>query len=152
MLNVEVTPFVGVWIETYQQQWCNMLSGVTPFVGVWIETRVVRDDWAERSVTPFVGVWIETILPVNSQTSGRSHPSWVCGLKPSFLMLLSQHLRSHPSWVCGLKLLLLAISALMYVTPFVGVWIETKAEHGALRWMCSHTLRGCVDWNITLII
>ena len=44
MLNVEVTPFVGVWIETSQQQWYNMLSGVTPFVGVWIETRVVRDD------------------------------------------------------------------------------------------------------------
>ena len=37
-LETEVTPFVGVWIETLP--WapkCTFIR-VTPFVGVWIET------------------------------------------------------------------------------------------------------------------
>ena len=33
-----VTPFVGVWIETFSQAVVLAPSGVTPFVGVWIET------------------------------------------------------------------------------------------------------------------
>ena len=37
------------------------------------------------------------------------------------------NMQSHPSWVCGLKLqpALHLVSALP-VTPFVGVWIETR--------------------------
>ena len=34
-----VTPFVGVWIETYQHAAHLLLNQVTPFVGVWIETK-----------------------------------------------------------------------------------------------------------------
>ena len=34
-----VTPHVGVWIETYQQEKQKKCSKVTPHVGVWIETR-----------------------------------------------------------------------------------------------------------------
>ena len=56
----------------------------------------------------------------------QSHPSWVCGLK---LELEDEHRRSfesHPSWVCGLKLRLQqSLIDGTYVTPFVGVWIET---------------------------
>ena len=33
-----VTPFVGVWIETYVISYRNITYFVTPFVGVWIET------------------------------------------------------------------------------------------------------------------
>ena len=33
---------------------------VTPFVGVWIETDHVDDSSLQQYVTPFVGVWIET--------------------------------------------------------------------------------------------
>ena len=34
---------------------------------------------------------------------------------------------SHPSWVCGLKLGdFLWLIGVKFVTPFVGVWIETK--------------------------
>ena len=33
---------------------------VTPFVGVWIETKVTDGNMQEYVVTPFVGVWIET--------------------------------------------------------------------------------------------
>ena len=33
-----VTPFVGVWIETYDGSTSKKVVTVTPFVGVWIET------------------------------------------------------------------------------------------------------------------
>ena len=35
-------------------------SEVTPFVGVWIETLMANMDQLPYVVTPFVGVWIET--------------------------------------------------------------------------------------------
>ena len=56
----QVTPFVGVWIETSAlKRFCSCII-VTPFVGVWIETRKVCASMRILSVTPFVGVWIET--------------------------------------------------------------------------------------------
>ena len=33
-----VTPYVGVWIETSNEQWNSSAVTVTPYVGVWIET------------------------------------------------------------------------------------------------------------------
>ena len=60
LVNIAVAPFVGVWIEIYNQS--GHYYGVT--------------------VAPFVGVWIEIytrphIVPVCL----RSLPSWECGLK-----------------------------------------------------------------------
>ena len=74
-------------------------------------------------VTPFVGVWIETYVRRRSGGTGRSHPSWVCGLKHDTRPDHRCAIPSHPSWVCGLKL-----SALVNRTS------ENR-----------HTLRGCVD-------
>ena len=39
LVNIAVTPFVGVWIEIHGS--CRSLPSlcVTPFVGVWIEIR-----------------------------------------------------------------------------------------------------------------
>ncbi len=75
-----------------------------------------------------------------------SHPSWVCGLKHGFHVLPFHEITSHPSWVCGLKLLYYAKGLVRrYVTPFVGVWIETRQEEDELLSTYSHTLRGCVD-------
>ena len=34
----DVTPYVGVWIETFPKQCESALILVTPYVGVWIET------------------------------------------------------------------------------------------------------------------
>ena len=60
----------------------SLSSNVTPFVGVWIETSVVRLCFIQSLVTPFVGVWIETSAKANDmRAAGLSHPSWVCGLK-----------------------------------------------------------------------
>ena len=38
MVDYQVTPFVGVWIETLQNLTIFPEPAVTPFVGVWIET------------------------------------------------------------------------------------------------------------------
>ena len=76
-------------------------------------------------------------------------------------------IESHPAWVCGLKHLIIYYqTGSSFVTPCVGVWIETlllqnvplqSLSHPA--WVCGlkqyivhlphngkcHTLRGCVD-------
>ena len=39
---------------------CFLPCNVTPFVGVWIETSAPRIPHRAHKVTPFVGVWIET--------------------------------------------------------------------------------------------
>ena len=35
-------------------------------------------------------------------------------------------IESHPTWVCGLKQNILLFLKKLLVTPYVGVWIETK--------------------------
>ena len=80
-----VTPFVGVWIETlsivipagqvrshpswvcglkqFYQILKHQVRCVTPFVGVWIETHETYYQYHKGyNVTPFVGVWIETAI------------------------------------------------------------------------------------------
>ena len=37
LVNIAVTPFVGVWIERILPVMPHLFDGVTPFVGVWIE-------------------------------------------------------------------------------------------------------------------
>ena len=54
-------------------------------------------------VTPYVGVWIETSIIIFLRL-GKSHPTWVCGLK-----------RHDIYYICFF----------LAVTPYVGVWIET---------------------------
>ena len=57
----------------------------------------------------------------------QSHPSWVCGLKLALGAVSIFQDASHPSWVCGLKLMY-GTNTIEHktVTPFVGVWIETR--------------------------
>ena len=43
------------------------------------------------------------LLIYNMLLDIESHPTWVCGLKPTFIMTLSKDIGSHPTWVCGLK-------------------------------------------------
>ena len=55
---------------------------VTPFVGVWIEINIdVENDTYLIDVTPFVGVWIEIIQDFQKDIRLLSLPSWECGLK-----------------------------------------------------------------------
>ena len=124
MLN-NVTPRVGVWIETSRsggsrkRSWslpaweCGLkrsrgptplvIYRVTPLVGVWIETTGWRPPRGWRYVTPRVGVWIETADVVHIGNSAVSLPAWECGLKRIFRgHRVSCHL-SLPAWECGLK-------------------------------------------------
>ena len=39
------------------------------------------------------------------------------------------------------------VNSVLLVTPYVGVWIETSYVASYVNSL-SHTLRGCVDWNI----
>ena len=55
---------------------------VTPRVGVWIETFVCVRAHERAQVTPRVGVWIETAkLFVVWFRFYKSLPAWECGLK-----------------------------------------------------------------------
>ena len=64
--GTQVTPFVGVWIETVYYIFVITPLYVTPFVGVWIETNKLDKSYTCLLVTPFVGVWIETLKLVIS--------------------------------------------------------------------------------------
>ena len=57
---INVTPCVGVWIETAKLAELPDNAAVTPCVGVWIETYRRASYPLLRNVTPCVGVWIET--------------------------------------------------------------------------------------------
>ena len=43
LVNIAVTPFVGVWIEVSSEYLTSMSTSVTPFVGVWIEVLHRKD-------------------------------------------------------------------------------------------------------------
>ena len=86
---------MGVWIETFMYPYGYALRIVTPFVGVWIETWVTGYDeiflkshpsWVcglklisilskliGHFVTPFVGVWIETLVFLVLDLPKRRH-------------------------------------------------------------------------------
>ena len=76
-----VTPCVGVWIETLNIHFRKIFIVVTPCVGVWIETIQARLSSRQSIVTPCVGVWIETEQTWEAGHTAESHPAWVCGLK-----------------------------------------------------------------------
>ena len=56
--NLQVTPFMGVWIEIVIGVIKLVGSAVTPFMGVWIEIFLRNDNVEYNPVTPFMGVWI----------------------------------------------------------------------------------------------
>ena len=165
-----VTPFVGVWIETiiFWLYYCIARSHPSWVCGLKLPGN--GENHLGCSVTPFVGVWIETVkyfsfcipschtlrgcVDWNRRYCGygesnlESHPSWVCGLKRHPFRVASSKNKSHPSWVCGLKLNLLWHNVVK--TKSHPSWV-CGLKHALLhdiREYFSHTLRGCVDWNL----
>ena len=58
------------------------MINVTPFVGVWIEIILKYPQLIVYKVTPFVGVWIEIQnQKFQEHLDNTSLPSWECGLK-----------------------------------------------------------------------
>ena len=118
-----------------------------------------------------MGVWIETNQRHYHSGQDRSHPVWVCGLKLAIVIYMLYNILSHPVWVCGLKqdhckylryrdqvtpcmgvwietLRSWKYFILIEVTPCMGVWIETGRGKNPTLESASHTLYGCVDWNL----
>ena len=60
LLDIESHPawVCGLKLDRYL---ILQLTQVTPCVGVWIETKMVLQQQSYRMVTPCVGVWIETL-------------------------------------------------------------------------------------------
>ena len=103
----------------------------------------------------------------------QSHPSWVCGLKLNecsiSFYVFSHTLRGCVDWnhrhgrmyifpyVTPFVGVWIETSIFVYpfhklqVTPFVGVWIETPYHRSHPLRQLRHTLRGCVDWNTGLV-
>ena len=117
-------------------------------MGVWIETASFLASLFLIIVTPCVGVWIETWRNVLSCAPERCHTLRGCVDWNIYSISVPLGLpMSHPAWVCGLKRQLKQLFVSQhFVTPCVGVWIETLTDERIIAaWR--HTLRGCVDWN-----
>ena len=127
--------------------WDVLENNVAPFVGVWIEICFVKPIHKRDRVAPFVGVWIEISSYCFRGNNIVSLPSWECGLKYCEKEVIDNDWRSLPSWECGLKSWSVRrnwkyqhsrslrgsvdwnskeeLQSLGYlVAPFVGVWIE----------------------------
>ena len=81
LVNIAVTPFVGVWIEipeTFVSP-SNLMS--LPSWECGLKFQGLRCLCSPDSVTPFVGVWIEIGQPQLQIHFHSSLPSWECGLK-----------------------------------------------------------------------
>ena len=95
-------------------------------MGVWIETWWNPYGFRKSLVTPFVGVWIETQLLKRPRHCKKSHPSWVCGLKHTFIAFDFNTSAVTPFvgvWIETVSTM--SCRKKSRVTPFVGVWIET---------------------------
>ena len=107
----------------------------------------------KNNVTPYVGVWIETNRKYTNNCYLWSLLMWECGLKPLGCGKYLVEYKSLLMWECGLKLksfltyyfphtsLLMWECGLKHshhdckrtrnaVTPYVGVWIETRESEG----------------------
>ena len=92
----------GLKQETGCRGYC--LPEVTPCVGVWIETPGTSTCTCSYSSHP---AWVCGLKPHRRVQRGdlrRSHPAWVCGLKRKTSRSPILLYGSHPAWVCGLKL------------------------------------------------
>ena len=121
-------------------------------MGVWIETYFVTLTYDNEHSHTLRGCvdWNSYVWWI-SRWWFKSHPAWVCGLKLPCLVICPSTVKSHPAWVCGLKPYKIRAWFLLFVTPCVGVWIETHQDR-LMSGMRSHTLRGCVDWNSNTLI
>ena len=81
LVNIAVTPFVGVWIEILLLMLLQTSYRSLPSWECGLKFNHFVYIFILRIVTPFVGVWIEILKELNSRTPLKSLPSWECGLK-----------------------------------------------------------------------
>ena len=152
----------------HRHTWQQLQSRqVTPCVGVWIETRWTSCHNYNPPVTPCVGVWIETDGLSVFITYNESHPAWVCGLKQVNDSFKQCRNRSHTLRGCvdwnrkiphngkqkhqchtlrgcvDWNIQILNWLMLYLVTPCVGVWIETWLDGREFSTVMSHPAWVC---------
>ena len=89
------------------------------------------------------------LLIYNMLLDIESHPTWVCGLKPLWRHGRLFVAQSHPTWVCGLKhIKRVTHCSHTFVTPYVGVWIETLITCFTSASIKSHPAWEYMDWSI----
>ena len=119
---------------------------VTPFVGVWIE---IVDDRTGDQITQSLPSWecgLKYQPYLYRSIRNVSLPSWECGLKYQtgnrryFDSIVTPFVGV---WIEIARLLLL--QKVQTVTPFVGVWIEMFPIFSSKFFKYSHSLRGSVD-------
>ena len=147
LVNIAVTPFVGVWIEIVYSNRCHVIPYLSlPSWECGLKYNQNNLIHLLEYVTPFVGVWIEIDIDRLCEETRQSLPSWECGLKWQFQPHKPGPVPSLPSWECGLKLRKEEKVLLhLIVTPFVGVWIEISRLALSLLPRFRHSLRGSVD-------
>ena len=135
-----VTPHVGVWIETFPPATTHSALPVTPHVGVWIETRYFPAVYTVSSVTPHVGVWIETWLSrcLDFRRFVTPHVGvWI----ETYRINPSSYYNRHTSCRCvDWNLIVRWQICIMLVTPHVGVWIETNRWWNMQAPLTSHLM------------
>ena len=139
------------WVCGLKHIWHSFFSFVNKSHPSWVcglkRCPRSKPKW-EFKVTPFVGVWIETISIYFLTLVLKSHPSWVCGLKPATIIWGGAESVTPFVGVWIETPFRLRFGDEIHVTPFVGVWIETIILWFFCKATISHTLRGCVDWNL----
>ena len=121
----DVTPCVGVWIETLNaKKNCKIrshtLRGCVDWNGILAWSAQRQDSHTLRGCVDW-NLWLIGIWQVKIRHTLRGCVDW-----NNFPVSFSPHSSvSHPAWVCGLKLLITRIYTVCKVTPCVGVWIET---------------------------
>ena len=61
LLDIESHPTWVCGLKPIVVTCVDLRNQVTPYVGVWIETTITSSFAASTIVTPYVGVWIETM-------------------------------------------------------------------------------------------
>ena len=80
-----------------------MFIDVTPCVGVWIETITLYQHSEPELSHPAWVCGLKLKRYHSDMTLAESHPAWVCGLKLCCKRFSVIQILSHPAWVCGLK-------------------------------------------------
>ena len=169
----------------------DVYDNVTPRVGVWIETGKIYVSQDDNKSLPVWECGLKHCSLSWNLYGNLSLPVWECGLKHVLIFVLtltfchspcgsvdwniyqSQYIefverhspcgsvdwngrgatfvrnrKSLPVWECGLKLGVWRLDKSKHsVTPRVGVWIETYHWQGQCEWCCGHSPCGSVDWN-----
>ena len=117
-------------------------------MGAWIETVNEQVEYlriVSRTLRGCVD-WNFWAMP-KELAEGKSHPTWVRGLKQGQAAQQLGSAMSHPTWVRGLKLwynININLEKLSHPTWVRGLKPSTLSRNYLLR---CRTLRGCVDWN-----